>query len=550
MIEMQILEIFKNKKFLVILIIIVIAVPVTIITSIVFYTSQEKPPKLTVVGGTLAEDTTWQGHISVQDNVFVSQGVILTILPGTVVEFKHFRGYKNINRIGLFIVEGTIKAIGAPNQQIWFTSDAEDPVNGDWGGILCANTNDSIFQYVIVEFSFIGIEFSKANVTISHSIIRWVHTEGVYASQSTGLIEYNLIYENGYHEISLEDYNDNITMQYNIFNGGNFGIYTEATNSIVKGNYFVNYSGAAIIASQFSNISIIENKFENILFEKISIYPTVTAIISGNDLWGNESISIPILDFPDPKPRSLDYVPGDPEDRYLYVYDTLDETRRIINRLDNETSFDWTLAYVNGSIWKFKHRTGKIGNFQNFVKINITSESIEEFGNNDILNPNGLSYDGTHFWTYDIVLKKIFKFKINGSNYIDVQESFPLPSEIGVAFGIANVGTDIYISGSDGTKLFKIDQSGTINGTINLTGGQIIGVLTWTGSYFWAASETELTKWVINGTLVGKIYPAAEGTIGITWDGSNLWVSQKTCEIWNDGKIFQIKILDDQLILQ
>ena len=53
----------------------------------------------------------------------------------------------------------------------------------------------------------------------------------------------------------------------------------------------------------------------------------------------------------------------------------------------------------------------------------------------------------------------------------------------------------------------------------------------------------------MDGTLVGKIYPAAEGTIGITWDGSYLWTSHKTCEVWDDGKIFQSEILDDQAAL-
>jgi len=46
-------------------------------------------------------------------------------------------------------------------------------------------------------------------------------------------------------------------------------------------------------------------------------------------------------------------------------------------------------------------------------------------------------------------------------------------------------------------------------------------------------------------TLVGKIYHAAEGTIGIIWDSTYLWTNQNTCEVWNDGKIFQIEILDD-----
>ncbi len=546
---MKLPEKFRNKKTFFILLIILFGVPATLLTGIFFFASLEEPSGATVAGGTLTEDTIWEGHIIVQSDVTVPSGITLTVLPGTFVEFKHFRGYKNISRVGLFVDSGTIKAIGTPDQQIWFTSDAEEPINADWSGIVCKNTNNSIFEYVIVEFSIIGIEFSKANISISHSIIRWIHTEGIYAAESYGLIEYSLLYESGYHEIALEEFNYDLTLQFNIFNGGHFGVLTEATNSTVIGNYFVNYAGDAITVTSISNISIIENKFENISMAQIFLDPTVTAFTSGNDLFGNGTVPIPILDFPDPRTRDLGYVPGDPEDQYLYVYDTVDETRIIINRLENETSFDWTLAYVNGCLWKFKHKSTDIGVSKNFVKINATSEKIEEFGNNDVLNPNGLAYDGRHFWTYDIVYKTIIKFKINSSDYLEVIDTFPLPSEIGSSAGIATDGTYLYLPGSDGSKLYKLNKSAIVIETINLSGGTIFGALTWTGSYFWVAAETELSRWDLNGTLLGKIYPAAEGTIGITWDGTHLWTSCKTCEVWLDGKIFQIEIIDDQIML-
>ncbi|MFX0023346.1 MAG: right-handed parallel beta-helix repeat-containing protein [Candidatus Hermodarchaeota archaeon] len=546
---MKIPEKFRNRKLFIILIIVLFGVPATLLTGIFFFISLEEPNGTIVAEGTLTEDTTWKGHVIVQSDVLVPNGITLTVLPGTFVEFKHFRGYKNISRVGLFVDGGTIRAVGLPDQQIWFTSDAEDPINADWSGIVCKNTNNSIFEYVIVEFSIIGIEFSKANISISHSIIRWIHTEGIYAAESYGLIEYSLLYGNGYHEIAAEEFNYDLMMQYNIFNGGHYGILTEATNSTVIGNYFVNYSGDAITVTSTSNISIIENKFENITMAKIFLDPTVTAITSGNDLFGNGTVPIPILDFPDPKTRELGYVPGDPEDRYLYVYDTVDETRIIINRLENETSFDWTLTYVNGCLWKFKHKSTDIGDSKNFVKINITSESIEEFGNDDVLNPNGLAYDGQYFWTYDIVYKTIIKFKINSTDYLEVIDTFPLPSEIGSSAGIATDGTYLYLPGSDGTKLYKLNKSATVIETINLSGGTIFGALTLTGSHFWVAAETELSRWTLDGSLVGKIYPAAEGTIGITWDGTYLWTSCKTCEVWLDGKIFQIEIIDDQIML-
>jgi hypothetical protein len=502
-------------------------------------------PPVRYVGGTLTQNETWSGHIYAIDSVTVPEGITLTIVPGTFIEFRHYRGYKETDTVGLTIDGGTINATGTAEKQIWFTSDAEDPINGDWGGVFCTNTNSSIFKYVIVEFGIIGIELSQSNITISHSIIRWIHTEGIYSASSTGLFEYNRIYDNGYHDMSLENFNKNLTVSYNIFNGGHYGIYSESTEVNITGNYFVNYTGCAISGNAFSNLTIAYNRFENIMGENISLDETSTNVTYGN----GPAVPIPNLDFADPKPRSLDYVPGDPEDRYMYVYDSQDDTRKIIGRI-NETSFDWTLEYVNGSLWKFIHRSGAIGDRQDFIKINISTNETTHYGNDVIFNPNGLAYDGDYFWTIDIVLKKIFKFKINSSDYVEIHDSFDPPAEVGDPFGIATNGTSLFLSGSDGSKIFELDKSGTLLKTINLIGGNIQGVFTWTGSHFWAASETILTKWYQNGTLIGKIYPAAEGSIGIAWDGTYLWTSQKTCEVWVDDKIFQIEILDDQYLLE
>jgi hypothetical protein len=504
-------------------------------------------PDFTIVGGNLTEDTTWEGFISVQTSVDVPSGITLTILPGTYIEFRHYRGYKGGTTVGLSTTGGDIIAIGTPDEQIWFTSDAEEPVNGDWSGIYCSNTNSSIFRFVIVEFGIVGIEAENSKLNISHSIIRWIHTEGIYSSASTVLFEYNRIYENGYHELSLENFNPNITVRYNIFNGGHYGIYSEASNVTIVGNYFVNYTGTAISGSLYSNLTIISNRFENV-GDQIDLGATVNNVSSGNDLTGSGTVPIPILEFEDPQPRPLGYIPGDLEDKYLYVYDDIDETREIIHRLEGETTFDWTLAYVNESLWKFEHRSFMGGPLQDFVRINLTSEEKEIFGNEAIPNPNGLAYDGDYFWTYDIVLRKIFQFKPNASNFIEIEGTFNIPPEVSSVVGVATDGSHIYLSGGGGSKIYKMNKTMSLVETINLSGGSILGGFTWTGSYFWANSEILLTKWYMNGSLAGKIYPVAVGTIGITWDGSYIWTSQKTCELWYDAKIFQIDVINDQFI--
>ncbi|MCX7746192.1 MAG: hypothetical protein N2645_04775 [Clostridia bacterium] len=56
-----------------------------------------------------------------------------------------------------------------------------------------------------------------------------------------------------------------------------------------------------------------------------------------------------------------------------------------------------------------------------------------------------------------------------------------------------------------------------------------------------------MAKYDINGNLVGEIYPVAEGTWALAWDGKYLWTIQRTCESWNDPKIYKIEINNDSL---
>ena len=103
-----------------------------VITLFPVNTNIQAPP---VVKRLITEDTIWRGHIHITDNVTVESRVTLTVLPGTLVTFKHYRGYcEPERRLGLIIL-GSIIAEGAPDQPIYFTSDAPDPQNGDWSTV-------------------------------------------------------------------------------------------------------------------------------------------------------------------------------------------------------------------------------------------------------------------------------------------------------------------------------------------------------------------------------------------------------------------------------
>ena len=74
------------------------------------------------VSGVLGADDTWSGTIHVTDNVRVESGVQLTIQAGTVVKFAKAK---------LLDVNGSLIAEGAPDNQVFFTSDQDDSVGED-----------------------------------------------------------------------------------------------------------------------------------------------------------------------------------------------------------------------------------------------------------------------------------------------------------------------------------------------------------------------------------------------------------------------------------
>jgi hypothetical protein len=497
-------------------------------------------------GGTLTQDETWSGTIFVNQSILVPSGITLTILPGTQILCKVNRDYKSTETVGFSINGGTIIAIGTPEKQIWFTVDHELPINGDWGGIELYQTNTSIFKYVIVEYSIMGIAQFYSKVNISHSIIRWVNLEGIYMEHSSPLIEYNLLYQNGYHEISMEQYNNDVIVRNNTFAGGHVPFITIDSNVTLEGNYFYNYNltdTIAIHVAGLSNATIIGNKFDGFTYDTAfkKLVGTASIVNSSNDL-GSGTVPVPELDFEDSKHQDLGYTPGDPEDQYIYVYPAVDQTRRVLSRIGTGLGFGWAVEYANGSVWKME--TGNLVQIDpilgNYTKYPVNSS--------EVLGPRGLCFDGEFFWVQDQSLVKIIKMKFNGTDVL-INDSFLIPeSEKGGRSGLATDGNFLYIANIDGTLLYELNKNGTVNQTISIGTLDLIGPFTWNGTHFWSSQGNKLIAWTKAGIVVGQIYDVAAGCSGLTWDGTNLWGLYKTCELWDDAKFFQIEVLDDSFI--
>lgn len=539
-------------------------------------------------GSLLWHSQTWSGEVLVSNNLVIPFWVTLKIEPGTVVKFKHNRDYKNPARAGLSVVGGTLQAIGTPEKPIWFTSDAEEPINGDWDSIFIGGSKkENIIKYAIIEYAQLGINLWTSSGTVSNSIIRWVNSECIYMERSNPVIEYNIIYNCGYNGIAMEQFNYDVKIRNNkIFNNlYNTGIHGEATKALIENNIVKN-NRLGITFDDFSEAIIKNNLIENnrdeglhfmnrskgeVYFNKIkgskggiNCGQGESQIIVQNnefsenqqdfqvwegcqsDLKNNQekiTIEEPVFDYRDVKKTDLGYCPGDPNDRYAYIYPAEDETRRVIKKIVGGVApgFGWSLGFDEKYLWKFEYAGAG-----DLIKIDSASgEIITRFENPGIAQDHGIAFDGESLWINDFSALKVFEVSPETGKILS---SFQIPEMGSGASGIAWDGEYLYlISWVEQGKLYKVDRQGNLIGTLRLKGpaGQTI---TFDGQYFWVAgSGSQIYKYDKTGWLKGKIYAVAEGTWAIASDGKYLWTLQRTCENWADPKVYQIEVLDDNI---
>jgi hypothetical protein len=348
----------------------------------------------------------------------------------------------------------------------------------------------------------------------------------------------NTLYANANHEIALEQYNE-VRIINNIFRDGHFAIHHEETVSHIEGNLFKNYPREVITAGMESRVTVIGNKFEDTPFENLlGVDETATIDASGNDFGDGEVvIEAPRFDYEDIKNFEIDYIPCDPGDKHSYIYDEVDETRRVMKKVGAGLGFGWSLVYADGYVWKLMHNE--------LARIDPETGDYDILYAEGVLNPRGLAWDGEYFWVNDFSLLKIFKLKLEGEQ-LKVVSFFDIPEkEKGGTSGLTTDSEFLYLRSRDGTKIYKLDKQGNLVREIELPGATLV----WTGEYFWTTYSCDkgICKYTKDGKLIGEIYPPAKDTLALAWDGKYIWTIQRTCELWDDPKIYQIEILDDSL---
>jgi hypothetical protein len=241
------------------------------------------------IGGTLSRDEIWSGEILVTSTVEVPAGVTLTIEPGTTVKFRHYRGYKEPDKRCGLIVSGKLRAVGTADEQIVFTSDASDPINGDWQMIRLMNAqDDSAIQYAVVEFAQQGINMWNSSPTISHTVVRWNNWEGIYMeSYCKALVEYCLIYENGYNGIAMEQFNDAMVRYNTIMRSGTHGIHVDASKAAVERNILKGNGASGLSVDDNGELIASYNTIEDNKDAGIAIGEGLNKVIATGNLFIN-----------------------------------------------------------------------------------------------------------------------------------------------------------------------------------------------------------------------------------------------------------------------
>ncbi len=238
---------------------------------------------------TITENTTLSpGKWYIQNTITVSNGVTLTILPGTQIMFQNGKS---------LIINGKLIANGTSSQPITLTRSGS---SGSWGPIVLngSGASGSTLNYVKMTHGTEVQVINTSNVTISNS--RFENTSyGIRFSNSTGSANYNkMLVGGGNYGIRVEN-GSNVTVNINEIKQKSFGIsYTGGSFGYMGGNDVVNTSNGVSISNssnpRFKNVPNAYSKNNRISYNSIvglSIYNSFPVMYDGMICNGKQSIT-------------------------------------------------------------------------------------------------------------------------------------------------------------------------------------------------------------------------------------------------------------------
>ena len=212
------------------------------------------------ISGGFRGNQTWSGEILITGDVGIDGS--LTILPGTIVRFTvgddqgsgeeiaadgfndndptRLLKYEKAHS-GLYVT-GKLIAVGTADEQILFTSAAEEPNYADWVSIGFGG-DGSIIENCVVEWSRNSITpgRNQPNTIIKNNLIKNTYWGGIGGGFSGAQILDNEIIEAGHEGIDVQG--GNPVVENNIIKNAHAGIVILNDSAIVRNNTMINVGG-------------------------------------------------------------------------------------------------------------------------------------------------------------------------------------------------------------------------------------------------------------------------------------------------------------------
>lgn len=311
-------------------------IPTTVLptaTSTRIPTKTPAPITNKTMAGHIESDETWAGNIVVTGDIWVHEGVTLTIESGTKItltaqqDSRHAGGDKDVrefpddppkvpaNMISIMAMGGKIIAHGTSENPIIFTSNSDTPAVNDWGGFGIHNGFID-FDYVIVEYSYLGLSINEpftdvSSINVTNTIFRHIAScgfctggrqippffvisnnqfidcrhEGVNVQGVQNLIIQHNLFVDNYAAVNLNK-GGSALVENNTFIGNTFGANVHhGSSATIRNNEFLQNKETAVAFRQDSGGVVENNNFEKNAMNIMVDRSTLDIAATGN-WWG------------------------------------------------------------------------------------------------------------------------------------------------------------------------------------------------------------------------------------------------------------------------
>ena len=276
-------------------------------------TATPKPAVNRTMFGTVESDETWTGEILITGDIWIPEGVTLTVAAGTIVRFTaqsdvlmqggfddraiperiYFPNDPPAIPANMIVigVAGTLRAEGTEESPILFTSDSPKPSVIDWQNIAVQD-GTVILDHVVIEHNYwgVGLQGDWPTVSIRNTTFRHIATCGICTGDHPiwpeVIISGNEFIDTDHEGIDINAM-QNITVLDNVFRDNVVGIVAGGDDTLIEGNMFIG-NERGILAADGSSPTIVGNLFAESSNMAIHVHDESSPTITRNNFIGNK----------------------------------------------------------------------------------------------------------------------------------------------------------------------------------------------------------------------------------------------------------------------